>query len=167
MMVKTCRRAAFPCALGLPLASMYGKRATGQFVVKYLVFFLSEIPIRKKGENILIDKYMLTLVLALSLIIPTFTMFVDSPNQQVAYRIKQLRLTKQLPQKYMAHMLDISQAAYCDLENGITEIRVNILVKIAQVFEVSAVELIDGTAPPRMIWDKQLTQKPKNSGLSA
>jgi transcriptional regulator with XRE-family HTH domain len=70
-------------------------------------------------------------------------MFIESPNDIIAGRIKQLRAAKQFTQRYMAYALQISQATYCDLENGITELKVNTLVKISQVLGVSVNELLN------------------------
>lgn len=50
--------------------------------------------------------------------------------------IRKLRLERNLTQEYIAHELEISQNAYCKIENGQVNITVDRLQQIAGVFGV-------------------------------
>jgi transcriptional regulator with XRE-family HTH domain len=52
-------------------------------------------------------------------------------------RIRQLRVVRNLSQENIANELDISVAAYSNIERGVTEITVARLEQIAELFEVS------------------------------
>jgi transcriptional regulator with XRE-family HTH domain len=59
-------------------------------------------------------------------------------------RIRKLREAKGLKQQTMADLLDMSQAAYNKIENAQTSIKVDILVKIAEILQISLDELVKG-----------------------
>jgi transcriptional regulator with XRE-family HTH domain len=58
-------------------------------------------------------------------------------NDKVATKIKQLRVKKRLSQEETSFELNMSQAAYCKLENGETLIDISKLEKIAKYFNAS------------------------------
>ena len=60
----------------------------------------------------------------------------------VAEKIRIQRLIQNYSQEYMAFMLDISQAAYSNIESGKTEISVRRLMEIADILKVQATELM-------------------------
>ncbi|MCW3467585.1 helix-turn-helix domain-containing protein [Chitinophaga nivalis] len=53
----------------------------------------------------------------------------------VADMIRRLRIERNLTQEYLAHELDISQNAYCKIENGQVNITVDRLEKIAAILQ--------------------------------
>jgi transcriptional regulator with XRE-family HTH domain len=53
-----------------------------------------------------------------------------------AENIRLIRLTKGYSQEYMALMLNISQNAYCKIESGKTELKVNRVYEIAEILEI-------------------------------
>ena len=55
---------------------------------------------------------------------------------EIREKIKFLRLEKGYTQGYIAKQLEISQYAYHKLENGKTELKVKMLLKLALVLEV-------------------------------
>lgn len=56
-------------------------------------------------------------------------------------KIRKVRSQKDLTQEYLAHMLDISQKSYSDIENGKTKLRCGILYKISKVLDVNPHEI--------------------------
>ena len=54
------------------------------------------------------------------------------------YRIKDLREDNDIKQKEMAKYLSISQAQYSNIENGISDITGEKLIKLCKKFNVSA-----------------------------
>ena len=70
----------------------------------------------------------------------------------VGQRLQMLRLEKCLTQEQMGEKLNLSTSAYCKIEYGETDLTLTRLNKIAEVLNMSAVELfskIDG----KQIWD--------------
>lgn len=57
-------------------------------------------------------------------------------------QIKTIREAKQIKQQTVASALGISQSSYADIENGISKIKVDDLLKIAQTLEVGIEELL-------------------------
>ena len=53
-------------------------------------------------------------------------------------RLKELRLNKQLTQKSLSNMLNISQGAYANWENGKREPNFELLLELAKILNVSA-----------------------------
>lgn len=51
--------------------------------------------------------------------------------------LKELRKDKRLTQKDIAEMMGISQATYCDYENGVRRMPLNLLCYLADVLETS------------------------------
>jgi transcriptional regulator with XRE-family HTH domain len=60
----------------------------------------------------------------------------------IGEKIRIHRLTKSYSQEYMAFMLDISQAAYSNLERNETEITIKRIYEIAEILEVSPFEFM-------------------------
>jgi len=60
----------------------------------------------------------------------------------VGEKIRIRRLTKSYSQEYMAFMLDISQAAYSNLERDETEMTIKRIYEIAEILEMSPFELM-------------------------
>lgn len=61
----------------------------------------------------------------------------------VGSKIRKLRNEKEYSQEYMAQKLNISPATYSKWERGETDLTINQLEKVAKVFEVGVVELMD------------------------
>jgi transcriptional regulator with XRE-family HTH domain len=62
--------------------------------------------------------------------------------EKIGEKIRIQRLIRNYSQEYMAFALDISQAAYSNLERGETEITLKRIYEIAEVLEISAFELM-------------------------
>ncbi|MGY3212453.1 helix-turn-helix domain-containing protein [Mucilaginibacter sp. HD30] len=62
--------------------------------------------------------------------------------ETIGEKIRIRRLTKNYSQEYMAFMLDISQAAYSNLERNETELTIRRVYEIAEVLEISPFELM-------------------------
>jgi len=60
----------------------------------------------------------------------------------VGEKIRIQRLTRNYSQEYMAWSLNISQAAYSNIERGETDITVTRIFEIAEILEISAFELM-------------------------
>ena len=60
----------------------------------------------------------------------------------IGEKIRIRRLTKNYSQEYMAFMLDISQAAYSNLERDETELTIRRIYEIAEILEMSPFELM-------------------------
>ena len=60
----------------------------------------------------------------------------------IVLNIKAVRLKKHFTQEYVAFALGISQNAYSKLELGYTKITIDHVLRIAEVLEVPAIELI-------------------------
>jgi len=65
----------------------------------------------------------------------------DLLKKQVGFKIKQLRVIKQLTRQYVADKLDISLANYGCMERGEIDISITRLAELAEVFEISLSEL--------------------------
>ncbi|MFC0513122.1 helix-turn-helix domain-containing protein [Mucilaginibacter angelicae] len=63
---------------------------------------------------------------------------MDSIGDKIRIR----RLMKSYSQEYMAFMLDISQAAYSNLERNETEMTIKRVFEIAEILEISPFELM-------------------------
>jgi transcriptional regulator with XRE-family HTH domain len=63
--------------------------------------------------------------------------------ENILKKIEFQRITKGYSHEYMAHMLDISQAAYSKMANNITKLSVERLYKIAEILEVPVGDLMD------------------------
>ena len=61
----------------------------------------------------------------------------------IGNKIKALRELKNLSQDYMAKQLDISQKAYSNIENDITEITINRLENISKILGVSMTQILN------------------------
>lgn len=60
----------------------------------------------------------------------------------IGEKIRIHRLTRSYSQEYMAFMLDISQAAYSNLERNETEMTIKRIYEIAEILEISPFELM-------------------------
>ncbi len=61
----------------------------------------------------------------------------------IAERIRFNRLVKSLSQENMANELNISVAAYSNIERGVTDITITRLNQICQIFGLSMMDIID------------------------
>ena len=68
-------------------------------------------------------------------------------SKTVAEKIRIARLANSLSQQNMADELDLTVAAYSNIERGVTEISVKRLVRISEILGVSAIDLINDPAP--------------------
>jgi len=59
-----------------------------------------------------------------------------------AHHLKELRLQKNYTQEHLAFELDISQKTYSNIENGTSKLTLELLQKIAGVYNMSLVNLI-------------------------
>jgi len=62
--------------------------------------------------------------------------------KSIGEKVRIQRMIKGYSQEYMAFMLDISQAAYSNLERGDTEMTIRRIYEIAEIFEISPYELM-------------------------
>jgi transcriptional regulator with XRE-family HTH domain len=60
----------------------------------------------------------------------------------IGEKIRIRRLTKNYSQEYMAFMLEISQAAYSNLEREETKLTIDRIYEIAEILEMSPFELM-------------------------
>ncbi|PSL47553.1 helix-turn-helix protein [Chitinophaga niastensis] len=75
----------------------------------------------------------------------------------IADIIRKLRMERNLTQEYIAHELDISQNAYCKIENGQVNITVDRLEKIAAILETPLAVLFQDVDPPvteTVVWQE-------------
>jgi transcriptional regulator with XRE-family HTH domain len=101
--------------------------------------------------------------------------------ETIGEKIRIRRLTKNYSQEYMAFMLDISQAAYSNLERNETDLTVKRIYEIAEVLEISPFELLPkpkfGTGinhlflwktmkKIRSLWVKPIREKKPSSSAS-
>lgn len=66
----------------------------------------------------------------------------QSLARRIGKNIKQMRLTRAQGQGAVAEKLQISVAALSKIENGLTDINLSRLAQVANMFQVSIVELI-------------------------
>ena len=64
----------------------------------------------------------------------------------VGHRLQMLRMEKNLTQEQMGEKLNLSTSAYCKIEYGETDLTLTRLNKIAEVLNMSALELFIGVA---------------------
>jgi transcriptional regulator with XRE-family HTH domain len=64
-------------------------------------------------------------------------------KEKLADRIRKARLMRNLSQQNMADELEITVAAYSNIERGVTELTVTRLFQIATIFEINPIELLD------------------------
>jgi transcriptional regulator with XRE-family HTH domain len=62
----------------------------------------------------------------------------NNHDELCAQNIRYLRLLHDLPQRYMAHKLGISQVTYCRLERGEVRLSESLQVKLSGIFGCSA-----------------------------
>lgn len=65
----------------------------------------------------------------------------------IGLKIRNIRMKKGYSQEYMAEFLNISQKTYSHLENEKTKIHLGRLSKIAEVFDLSLVEILAPDSP--------------------
>lgn len=63
--------------------------------------------------------------------------------KKVLQRIEQVRKSKDYSHEYMAHCLDISQAAYSKIERNQTKLSVERMFKIADILELKLEDLLE------------------------
>lgn len=63
--------------------------------------------------------------------------------EKILIKLKEIRKEKGYSHEYMAHQLEISQAAYSKLEKNETKLTVERLYKLAKILEVTVGELLD------------------------
>jgi transcriptional regulator with XRE-family HTH domain len=63
-------------------------------------------------------------------------------KEKLAERIRMARLTKNFSQQNMADELDITVAAYSNIERGVTELTVTRLLQISRILEINGPDLI-------------------------
>ena len=63
-------------------------------------------------------------------------------------RIKQLRVDKDLSQKELAEILNVTRSAYSNYENGIRDVPVEILARLADFYGTSVDYIIGRTDVP-------------------
>ena len=61
----------------------------------------------------------------------------------VGHRLQMLRMEKNLTQEQMGEKLNLSTSAYCKIEYGETDLTLTRLNKIAEVLNMSALELFN------------------------
>lgn len=71
-------------------------------------------------------------------------------NYDLGNRIYQLRKAKKLSQKELGNMLGVSNKSVSKWENGTTIPKTDTLVKLAQIFEISPQELLQGKTESRL-----------------
>jgi transcriptional regulator with XRE-family HTH domain len=59
-----------------------------------------------------------------------------------AEQIRKYRDEKGYTQEFMAHQLNIKQNSYSNIENGKTKIKAEILEKIAEIFAINPIKLL-------------------------
>lgn len=64
------------------------------------------------------------------------------PRDKLRQNIQDTRVDKHMTQREVAEKLNISEAAYSKIERGATQVSVERLIQIANVFEVSPADLI-------------------------
>ena len=62
-------------------------------------------------------------------------------NKQIGNRIADLRSAKSFSQEQVAERIGISRQKYARIENGINSVTLEILVKLAEVFDVTVKDI--------------------------
>jgi transcriptional regulator with XRE-family HTH domain len=62
--------------------------------------------------------------------------------QNVGFKLKTLREFNNYSQEYIAKQLNISQAAYSKIENGSTQLSLDHLIKISEIYRISPSDLL-------------------------
>lgn len=61
--------------------------------------------------------------------------------KQIGNKIKELRISKNLSQEQVAEQIEISKEKYDHIENGIANVTLEILIKLANVFNVTVKDI--------------------------
>ena len=77
----------------------------------------------------------------------TFAMGVDS--MAIYTRIRDLREDRDWTQKHVAEMLHTTRTSYCAYENGVTEIGLENLIRLAEIYHTSVDYLLGLTDEQR------------------
>lgn len=85
-------------------------------------------------------------------------------KDRVAEKIRMLRLSKNLSQQNMADELNLTVAAYSNIERGVSEINMTRLAEIARILETTPVELISDEVRPN-IGERELIYSNVNQQL--
>jgi len=64
--------------------------------------------------------------------------------QKIYTRIRKSRTEKGYSQQFVADLLNISQNAYCKIENGQTRLLVSTLLAITEILEVKLCDILKG-----------------------
>lgn len=67
---------------------------------------------------------------------------MDDGLRLIGKRIREIRIQRGLTQEIMAEKADVSIAHYSDIERGVTNFSVRILIRIAETLNVSTDELL-------------------------
>lgn len=67
----------------------------------------------------------------------------DKLKKLIGQRLQLLRVEKKLTQEYMGEMLNLSTSAYCKIEYGETDLTLTRINKIAEIFEIPTLELLE------------------------
>lgn len=73
-------------------------------------------------------------------------------------RIKELREDRDIPQREIAEYLQVAQNTYCNYENGVREIPIELLIRLSRFYQVNLEYLLGLTdrsamLPPSKIFD--------------
>lgn len=83
---------------------------------------------------------------------------MKNTNNVVANRIREIRKTKKLNQTEVAQLLGMCQSNYSRLEKFDQSIDVVRLMRVAEILEVSAIELLYGKRAYQNLMNKQLNK---------
>ena len=72
--------------------------------------------------------------------------------------IKELREDRDIPQREIAEYLQVAQNTYCNYENGVREIPIELLIRLSRFYQVNLEYLLgltdhSGMLPPSKIFD--------------
>lgn len=62
--------------------------------------------------------------------------------QNVAFKLKALREFNNFSQEYIAGQLNISQAAYSKIESGVTQLSIDHLTKLSEVYKLTPNDIL-------------------------
>jgi transcriptional regulator with XRE-family HTH domain len=74
--------------------------------------------------------------------------------QEILVRLRQIREQKAIKQDFMADKLNMTRQGYSKIENGISILSVERLLKICEILEVSPIEIIYGEQANQVALEK-------------
>lgn len=84
-------------------------------------------------------------------------------KHEIAEKIRLLRLTRNLSQQNIADELQITVAAFSNIERGVTDISVTRLIQIASILEVDPASFLEPENPkvedPRVKYETTISQQ--------